>query len=69
MQVLREEDQTADFTRLQVRYQYTDGRVRDDSVQYFRYADGWRQAIPEAVVDKLGRNLQEVMAKQGAQVR
>jgi hypothetical protein len=35
------------------------GRVRDDTLPFHRYSEGWRQIIPEALVDKMGRMLNE----------
>jgi RNA polymerase sigma factor (sigma-70 family) len=61
MRVVDQTEQGPDDAKLRVQYQYADGRVRDDTVDFHRYADGWRQIIPEPVVDKMGRMLNEMV--------
>ena len=57
MKVIEQIEQGADAAKLRVNYQYADGRVRDDTIEFQRSGDGWRQVISEALVDKLGRDL------------
>jgi hypothetical protein len=61
MRVLDQTEHGPDDATLTVHYQYADGRVRDDTVPFHRYPEGWRQIIPEPVVDKMGRMLNEMV--------
>jgi len=57
MKIIEQIEQGADAAKLRVNYQYADGRVRDDTIEFQRSGDGWRQVISEALLDKLGQNL------------
>ena len=43
-----------DETIVHAEWQYNDGRIRDGDLRYHHYPDGWRQVIPQGLVDKLG---------------
>jgi len=62
MRVVDQSSEDTEDTKLNVQYQYSDGRVREDTVDLHRYPDGWRQIIAAGIVDKLGRNLNEILA-------
>ena len=64
MRIVEQTATSPDETKLKVQYQYADGRVREDTVDFHRDSDGWRQIIEAGVVDKMGRNLHEILAGQ-----
>jgi hypothetical protein len=57
MRFLSQQEQGQDEVLLMAQWQYVDGRIRDGEVRFHRYEDGWRQVVPEGIVQKLSLSL------------
>lgn len=69
MGLVAQAEQGANDAMLRVRMQSSDGKEKDDRLQFRRVADGWRMVISQKALENLGKTIKAPVSKKPSPAR